>query len=116
MIPEKRPTARETGINQGSRIGNERTRPPRRYCTVVEIKKRPTITLSQTAAGWPKIQLQMIAPQIAPGRYQRTTGHSISLHETRIRVGLAIRLAILMTGAIVFTRMEGGTAAASNIL
>ena len=72
----------------------------------VEIRKKPTVTLSQTALAWAKIQLPMIAPQIAPGRYQRTTGHSISLHEIKIRVGLAIRLAIVITGAIVFTRMR----------
>ena len=72
----------------------------------VEIKKRPTIALSQAAPACTKIQLPMIAPNIAPGRYQRTTGHSISLHETKIRVGLAIRLAIVITGAIILTRMR----------
>ncbi len=71
----------------------------------VETRKRPTKTLSQAAFAQVKIQLPTIAPLIAPGRYQQTTGHSISLHETRIRVGLAIRLAMVITGAIVFTRI-----------
>ena len=82
----------------------------------VETRKRPTITPSQAALDHVKIQLPTIAPLIAPGRYQRTTGHSISLHETKIRVGLAIRLAIVITGAIVFTRMKLVTAASKTML
>jgi len=62
--------------------------------------------LSKAASAHTKKQLPTSAPLIAPGKYQRTTPHSISLHETRIRVGLAIKLAIVITGAIVFTRMR----------
>jgi hypothetical protein len=74
------------------------------------------MTLNQTAPAFAKIQLPMTAPQIAPGRYQRTIGHSISLHETRIRVGLAMRLAIVMTGAITLTRIRFVTAASRMML
>ncbi len=52
-----------------------------------------------------KIQLPTTAPLTAPGKYQPTTFHSISGHDTRIRVGLAMRLAIVMTGATILTRM-----------
>src|SRR6185437_13252695 len=106
MTAETRPTANETGMNHGRRMGNERARPPKRYWMGVETRKRPTIRLSKAASAHTKIQLPTIAPAIAPGRYQRTTAHSISLHETRIRVGLAIKLAIVITGAIVFTRIR----------
>ncbi len=76
----------------------------------------PTITRSQAALAHVKNQLPIIAPVTAPGRYQRTTGHSISFHETNIRVGLAIKLAIVITGAMVFTRMRCVTTASKTML
>jgi hypothetical protein len=44
------------------------------------------------------------------------TRHSIHLHETKIRAGLAIKLATVMTGVIVVTRMKWVTMASKTML
>src|SRR5690242_7403529 len=105
-MPEIRPTVSDTGMNHGSRMGKERARPPSRYWKGVETRNSPTIRLSQAVLAQVKIQPPRIAPTMAPGRYQRTTRHSIRRHETAMRVGLAMRLAMVTTGAIVLTRMR----------
>ncbi len=95
MIPDARPTASDTGMNHGSRIGNERACSSNRYWIGVETRNRPRIRLSQCTLAQVKIQLPMIAPVMAPGRYQRTTYDSIGRHDTMMRVGAAIRLAMV---------------------